>query len=49
MFLYKQTGVGADGVVTGHFVPTGYVPEFIDRFARRGISVPREIFLPQTA
>lgn len=49
VFLYKQTGVGADGVVTGHFVPTGYVPEFIDRFARRGISVPREIFLPQTA
>ncbi len=48
VFLYKQSGVGPDGVVTGHFVPTGYVPEFIDRFTRRGIHVPREIFLPQT-
>ncbi len=49
VFLFRQTGLSPDGKVYGQFVPTGYVPAFIDAIARRGIKVPREIFLHQTA
>jgi hypothetical protein len=35
--------------VYGQFVPTGYVPAFVETLAHRGIKVPREIFLHQTA
>jgi len=49
IFLFKQTGVGADGKVSGQFVPSGVVPKFVDGLQRRGVKVPREIFLHQTA
>ena len=49
VFLFKQTGLAPDGKVYGQFVPTGYVPAFVDTLSRRGIKVPREIFLHQTA
>jgi pilus assembly protein CpaF len=49
IFLFRQTGMAPDGTVYGQFVPTGYVPAFVDTLARRGIKVPREIFLHQTA
>ena len=38
-----------DGKIYGQFVPTGYIPAFVDNLARRGVKVPREIFLHQTA
>jgi pilus assembly protein CpaF len=49
VFIFKQTGLAPDGKVYGQFVPTGYVPAFVDGLSRRGIKVPREIFLHQTA
>lgn len=49
IFLFKQTGMTPDGKVQGQFVPTGVIPKFIDVLQRRGIKVPREIFLHQTA
>ena len=49
IFLFKQTGISHDGKVQGQFVPTGVIPKFIDGLQRRGIKVPREIFLHQTA
>jgi Flp pilus assembly CpaF family ATPase len=49
VFLFQQTGLTPDGRVLGQFLPTGYVPSFIDRISKRGIRVPREIFLHQTA
>ncbi len=49
VFVFRQTGVAPDGTVYGQFAPTGYVPSFIDGLSRRGIKVPREIFLHQTA
>ncbi|MFI5179452.1 MAG: ATPase, T2SS/T4P/T4SS family [Vicinamibacterales bacterium] len=49
VFVFKQTGIAPDGTIFGQFVPTGYIPSFVDRLARRGIKVPREIFLHQTA
>ncbi|MEW5982524.1 MAG: ATPase, T2SS/T4P/T4SS family [Acidobacteriota bacterium] len=49
IFLFKQSGLTPEGQVVGQFVPTGYVPTFVDKVARRGLSLPREIFLHQTA
>jgi pilus assembly protein CpaF len=49
VFLFRQTGLAPDGKVYGQFVPTGYVPAFVENLAHRGIKVPREIFLHQTA
>jgi septum site-determining protein MinD len=49
IFLFKQTGITPEGKVQGQFVPTGVIPTFIEGLSRRGIKVPREIFLHQTA
>jgi septum site-determining protein MinD len=49
VFVFRQTGIAPDGKVYGQFVPTGYIPAFVDTLARRGVKVPREIFLHQTA
>jgi septum site-determining protein MinD len=49
IFLFKQTGISPEGRVLGQFVPTGVVPKFVENLQRRGIQVPREIFLHQTA
>jgi Flp pilus assembly CpaF family ATPase len=49
VFVFRQTGLGADGRITGQFVPTGHVPQFIETLGHRGIKVAREIFLHQTA
>jgi Flp pilus assembly CpaF family ATPase len=49
IFLFKQSDVALDGKVVGQFVPTGHVPGFVAAAGRRGISIPREIFLHQSA
>jgi pilus assembly protein CpaF len=49
IFLFKQTGLTPENKVLGQFVPTGMIPKFIETLGRRGIKVPREIFLHQTA
>ena len=37
IFAFKQTGVGADGAVQGHFCATGVRPRCCERLATRGI------------
>jgi len=49
VFVFRQTGLAPDGKVYGQYVPTGYVPSFVETLSRRGIKLPREIFLHQTA
>jgi pilus assembly protein CpaF len=49
IFVFKQTGLTPEGKVLGQFVPTGNVPRFVEKLSRRGITLPREIFLHQTA
>lgn len=45
IFRFVQTGV-VGGKVQGYFEATGFVPEkLLDRFAARGIYLPREMFL----
>ncbi|MBQ9726419.1 MAG: Flp pilus assembly complex ATPase component TadA [Kiritimatiellae bacterium] len=46
LFVYEQTGIGADGRVAGRFVPTGAVPAFFGEFAVRGIPLDVSVFSP---
>ena len=44
IFVYQQTGVDEQGISTGSFVSTGYVPHCLKNFEDCGITIPREIF-----
>ncbi|MFH0854911.1 MAG: ATPase, T2SS/T4P/T4SS family [Candidatus Omnitrophota bacterium] len=46
IFVFKQTGVDAQGKVHGYFTATGYKPSFLDEIRVRGIVVSEEIFKP---
>ncbi|WP_298832633.1 CpaF family protein [uncultured Piscinibacter sp.] len=46
IFAFKQTGVGANGAVEGHFAATGVRPRFWDRLVTRGIKLPETLFAP---
>lgn len=48
IFEYHQTGVDAEGVVQGHFAPTGAVPHFMDEVAAKGLRVDQRMFDPQS-
>ena len=47
IFEFKQTGIDADGMVLGKFVPTGAVPTFMEEIEARGMSIDRSIFSKQ--
>lgn len=46
IFAFEQTGVAADGTVTGHFRATGIRPKFVERLRTRGVTVHDEMFDP---
>ncbi|RJG17825.1 CpaF family protein [Massilia cavernae] len=46
IFQFKQTGLGENGTVIGHFCATGIRPRFVDRLRTYGISVPDNLFDP---
>ena len=46
IFTFKQTGIGNDGSVTGHFSATGVRPRFCERLRAYGIQVPEKLFEP---
>ena len=46
VFMYKQTGVDKNGKAQGNFIPTGYIPSFVEEINLRGISLSEEIFKP---
>jgi len=46
IFTFRQTGVGTDGAVQGHYCATGVRPKFIDRLRTHGVSVPDTLFDP---
>ncbi len=47
IFSFEQTGVNADGHVTGRFKMTGVMPRFMERFKANGVPVPDDIFDPR--
>ena len=44
IFTFERTGVDKEGNVLGKLRPTGVVPGFQRRLARRGIDLPVELF-----
>ena len=46
IFVFHQTGVGADGSITGHFRATGVRPKFVDRIKSFGIVLSDNLFDP---
>jgi pilus assembly protein CpaF len=46
IFVFRQTGVEADGSVKGHFQATGVRPRFVERLKARGIVLPESLFDP---
>ena len=44
LFTFEQTGVQTNGLVQGHFRPTGIRPQFMKRFRARGITLPPDLF-----
>jgi len=46
IFVFRQTGIDAQGYVLGEFKPTGYIPTFLEEIKIKGISLPEGIFTP---
>ena len=46
IFTFKQTGMSADGKVSGHIQATGIRPKFAEKLRNFGINLPDEIFDP---
>lgn len=46
IFSFKQTGLGEDGVVLGHFQASGIRPRFLERLRNFGITVSEALFDP---
>jgi len=46
IFVFKQSGLDAEGNVLGDFVPTGSVPTFMEELKTRGLSLRSEMFNP---
>ena len=48
IFRFRQTGIGADGVVQGRFEATGIRPRFLDHAMSHGVSLSTDLFRPDT-
>jgi len=46
VFRYRQTGMGANGEVLGHFEATGIRPRFVEELGAHGITLPNDLFRP---
>ncbi len=44
LFVFRQTGVGADGHATGDFATCGIRPQILRRLEQEGFSMPAEFF-----
>jgi pilus assembly protein CpaF len=48
IFAFKQTGMAADGQVSGHVQATGIRPKFADKLRNHGVNLPDAMFDPAT-
>ena len=46
IFHFKQTGLGENGAVLGHFCATGIRPRFLERLRTYGVSIADSVFDP---
>ncbi|MFN5883477.1 MAG: ATPase, T2SS/T4P/T4SS family, partial [Burkholderiales bacterium] len=43
---FRQTGLTADGQVSGYFAPSGIRPRFLERLVNAGFNLPDDLFDP---
>ena len=46
IFRFRQSGTDEEGKVIGRILPTGIRPNFAEKLAERGLSLPAEMFSP---
>ena len=44
IFIYKQEGFDKNRKIIGRFVPTGFIPKFVEHMEAKGMKIPRSIF-----
>lgn len=44
VFIYKQEGLDKRRKIIGRFVPTGFVPKFVEAMEAKGMKIPRTLF-----
>jgi pilus assembly protein CpaF len=44
IFLYKQEGLDKKRNVIGRYVPTGFIPKFVEEMEKKGMKIPRALF-----
>ncbi len=44
IFIYKQEGLDKNRKIVGRFVPTGFIPKFVEEMEAKGMKVPRGLF-----
>ena len=47
IFRFRQTGVGADGMVQGRFEATGIRPRFLEQVMAHGVTLSPDLFRPE--
>lgn len=48
IFVFRQTGVDANGRIIGQYMPTGHVPAFVHDLEAHGINMKTDIFIPSS-
>jgi pilus assembly protein CpaF len=44
IFIFRQVGIGPDGLAKGHFESCGVRPQLLDRLKAEGVDLPGEMF-----
>jgi hypothetical protein len=47
IFVFKQEGMDKNRKIIGRFVPTGFVPKFVEEMEAKGMRVSRSLFSPK--
>ena len=47
IFTYKRTGIDKRHKITGKFIPTGFIPKFIEDIEEKGMKISRSLFSTQ--
>jgi len=49
IFVFKQEGLDKNRKIIGRFVPTGFVPKFVEEMEAKGMRISRSLFSPKAA
>lgn len=44
IFVFKQEGLDKKRKIIGRFVPTGFIPKFVEELEAKGMKIPRSLF-----